>query len=203
MDRHLFLDRSLHSFETDAKLIFQQFADSPHATIAQVIDIVSLINRTLLVIDGVPAHLQNVSDDFKKVARLKQRIFDPIHFRLAHLDVEFQAADARKIEFARIKKHAFQKPISSLHRRWIAGTHLPINLEQRVDWFCDCVFLEGLSDDDTDIVAFRKKDREVLHSSLNNLLKLRRSNLVISFDDDFARFRIDNIGSGVGALELG
>ena len=129
MDRHLFLDRALHSLQADAKLILEQFADGPHATIAQVIDIVSLINRPLLIINGIPAHLQNVGDDFKKVARLKQRIFDPIHFRLAHLDIEFQAADAREIEFARIEEHAFEQAIGSLHRRRIARTHLAINLE--------------------------------------------------------------------------
>ena len=129
MDRHLLFDRALHSFQTDAKLIFQQFADGAHATIAQVIDIVSLINGPLLVIDWIPAHLQNVGDDFKKVARLQQRIFDPIHFRLAHLDIEFQPAHTREIEFARIEEHAFQQAIGGLHRRWIARPHFAIDFE--------------------------------------------------------------------------
>ena len=94
-----------------------------------MVDIVGLINRLLLFIDRVLSHLQNVTDDFEEVRRGQQRILDPIHLRLAHLDVEFQAANPRKIELARIEEHAFEQAISSLHCRRITRAHLAINLE--------------------------------------------------------------------------
>ena len=90
-----------------------------------------------------------------------------------------------------------------MHSRRIAGAHLAINLEQSVDWFSDRVLLECLCDDNSDIVAFREKDREVLDSGLNNFLKLRRGDLIIRFDDNFAGFSVDHIGSGISTFELG
>ncbi len=94
MDRHLFFDRALHAFEPDAKLVLEQLADGAHATIAEVIDIVRLIDRPLLVIDRITAHLQDVGHNFKEVVRLKQRILDALHLGFAHLYVEFQPAHA-------------------------------------------------------------------------------------------------------------
>ena len=40
MDRHLFLDGSLHPLQTDAELVLQQLAHCSYASIAQVIDII-------------------------------------------------------------------------------------------------------------------------------------------------------------------
>ena len=51
----------------------------------------------------------------------------------AHLDVEFQTADARQIKASRIEEHSFEQAISGRHGRRIAGTHLAIDLEQRID----------------------------------------------------------------------
>src|SRR5262249_45623202 len=54
VDRHLLLNRALHALESDAELVFQQLTDRAHASIAQVIDVVSLVLRRVLT------HLRNV-----------------------------------------------------------------------------------------------------------------------------------------------
>src|SRR5688500_6836717 len=126
MNRHLLLDRTLHTFKSDAKLIFQQFPNGAHTTVAEVVDVIRLILRWILT------HLQEVGYDLVEVMGRKQRIVNAIAFRLAHLDVELQTAYAREIKLARIEEHRLEQLISSLHSRRIARTHLAINLEQRV-----------------------------------------------------------------------
>ena len=170
MDRHLFFDGALHAFETDAKLIFEQFANGADAAIAQMINVVRLINRPLFVIDRVASHLQDVRDNLEEVPRRQQGIFNALHFRLAHFDVEFQPSDARKIEFTRIEEHPFKQPICSLHGRRITGSHLAINFEERIDGLADRVLLEGLRNYHADIVYFREEHVEALDAIFNYFL---------------------------------
>ena len=100
MNRHLLFDRALHALESDAKLIFQKLAHGTHAPVPEVIDVVGLIDRFLLFINRVLAHLQNIRDDLEEIPGRQKRIFDPVHFRFAHLDIEFQTADPREIVLA-------------------------------------------------------------------------------------------------------
>ena len=137
LDRHLLLDRALHALEADAELIFQQLADRANAAIAEVIDIVRLSTRLVL------AHLQKVGNDFDRIARREQRIVDAVALRAAHLDVELQSADARQVKPARVEEHAFEQAISRRHGRRVAGTHLAIDLEQRIDRLGDRVLLQA------------------------------------------------------------
>src|SRR3989442_1681576 len=202
MYRHLFLDRTFHALESDAKLVFQQLANSPHAPISQMIDVVSLIDRTLLFVDGVLAHLQDVRDDLEEVFGRQQRIVYATHLRLAHLDVEFQAAHAGKVELARIEEHASQQAIGSLHSRRIAWTHLAIDFEQGIDWLADCVFLQSLRDHDAHIVSLGKENSEALDAAFSNLLQFRGRDFSVSFEQYFTRFRVDDVGGSVGSFEL-
>jgi phosphoribosyl 1,2-cyclic phosphodiesterase len=41
-DAHALLDRALHAQQTDAVLVLHQLADSAHATVAEVVDVVDL-----------------------------------------------------------------------------------------------------------------------------------------------------------------
>src|SRR5438067_1726247 len=202
MDRHLLFDRALHTFEADAELILKQLADCADAPIAEVIDIISLVNRALLFINRITTHLQDVLDDLKEIARLQKRILDALHLRLAHLDIEFQATDAREVELARIEKHSFQQAICSLHRRWVAGTHLAIDFQQRIHRLADCVLLKRLRNDDANIVTFGKEHRESLHTALGDFLKLRRHDLVVRFNDHLTGFGIYHVGGSVRTFEL-
>ena len=202
MYRHLFLDRTFHALESDAKLVFQQLTNSPHAPIAEMVDIIRLINRTLLFVDRVLAHLQDVRDDLKEVFGRQQRIVYATHLRLAHLDVEFQAAHAGKVELARIEEHAFQQAIGSLHSRRIAWTHLAIDFEQGVDWLADRVFLQSLRDDNAHVVSLRKENPKALDAAFRNLLQFRGRDFSVRFEQYFTGFSVDDVGRSVGAFEL-
>ena len=164
MDRHLLLDRALHALETDTKLIFQQLAHRAHTPVSQVIDVVRL------VLGRVLAHLQNIGNYLVKVFSSEQWIRNAFTLGFTHLDVEFQPPNAGEIELARIEEHGFEQPVGSLHGRRIAGPHLAINLQQRVDRFGDDVFLQCLRENRTNVVALREKDREALDSDVDYLL---------------------------------
>ncbi len=41
---HFFFNRPFHAHESDAELVLQQFADRPHAAVAQVINVIHRAN---------------------------------------------------------------------------------------------------------------------------------------------------------------
>src|SRR5687767_1529348 len=196
MNRHLLLDRTLHALKTDAKLVFQQFPNGAHTTVTEVVNVVRLILRRVLT------HLQEVSYDLVEVFGRKQRIVNAIAFRLAHLDVELQTAYAREIKLARVEEHRLEQLVSSLHSRRIARTHLAINLEQRIDWFGNNVFLQCLRQDGSNIVALREEHREAVDAALSNFLHFGRRDLVVSFEDYFTTVFIDDVGNRISAFKL-
>ncbi len=69
VDRHLFFDGALHAHQTDAELVFEQFADRAHAAVAEVIDIVDYADTF--------AQLEQVADGVVEVFRMQDaRIVD-------------------------------------------------------------------------------------------------------------------------------
>src|SRR6267378_2418986 len=196
MDRHLLLDRAFHALKADAKLVFQQLSNRPDTPVAEMIDIVGLILRRVL------AHLQHVRNHLVKVFRRQQRIVYTIALRFAHLDVELQPAHAGEIKLARIEEHRFEQLVGSLNSWRIAGTHLPVNFQKRIDRFGDDILLQRLRENGTDIIALREKDRETVNSAFNDLLQLGWGDLIVGFEDYLATLFVDDIGNGVGAVEL-
>ena len=99
--RHLFFDGAFHSDQTDAELVFEQFAHRANAAVAQVIDIV---HRTQTA--AQPQQVFNCVDEVFLIegALIERRLVDLV----VQLDVELHAADARKIVFARIEEHALE-----------------------------------------------------------------------------------------------
>ena len=81
MDRHLLLDRALHSHEAEPELVLQQFAHGADAAVAEVVDVVvGVIDRA--PVEGhdrlAPAaqflELQRIIDHVEEVLRREQRI---------------------------------------------------------------------------------------------------------------------------------
>lgn len=196
MDRHLLLDRPFHALKADAELVFQQFSNRTDTPVAQMVNVVGLI------LGWVLAHLQNVRNHLVKVFRRQQRIVYAIALWFAHLDVELQPAHAGEIKLARIEEHRFEQLVGSLNCRRIAGPHLPVDFQKRIDRLGDDILLQRLRENGTDIVTFREKDRETINSAFDDLLQLGWVDLVVGFENYLATFFVDDIGNGIGALEL-
>src|ERR1700722_12881880 len=59
LQAHAFLDRTLHSDQSDAELILDQFSDRAHPPISQMVDIVNLTDPAF-EIDQVAHHFEDI-----------------------------------------------------------------------------------------------------------------------------------------------
>ncbi len=196
MNGHFLFDRPFHPLKADTELIFEQFADRANAAVAEVVDIV------LRIMFAVPFHSKQIVDHFDKVFRFEQRIVDAVLFGPAHLDVELQTADARKIESPCVKEHSLQQMVGGRYGRGIARTHLSIDLEQGIDRFRDRVFSQRVRDDLADRVVLWKEDRKAFDALFDYLLQLGRADLGVRFDYDLAGLEIDDVVYRERTLEI-
>src|SRR5229473_2662974 len=91
------------------------------AAITEMIDVVDDAN--------VLAQLEEILDRRNKIRRIQRAV---VKRRVqAHLDVELQAAHAAEIVFARIEEHAAEKVRGRFQSRWIAGTQLAVDFDER------------------------------------------------------------------------
>src|SRR5262249_12962794 len=151
LNGHLLLDRPLHSLKTDTELILQQFTDRSDAAVAQVIDVV------LYVLLAVFLYAKQVIDNIYKITGREKRVVDAVAFGAAHLDVELQPPNTREIKPASIEEHTFEQAVSGRHRRRIAGAHLAVDLQQRIDRLGYRILFQGLADNFADHIAFWEK----------------------------------------------
>ena len=92
-------------------MVFHQFADCPHTTIAQVIDVV---HRAVAVLE-----LHQIAHHFEDIL-FTQRALLQWDVELEPM-VELQPAYLGEIVAIRIEKQVVEKIGRRLHRRWIAG----------------------------------------------------------------------------------
>src|SRR4029077_9142530 len=155
------------------------------------------------VVNGadILAELEEVTDSSDKVAgiqraRLERRL-------QAKFDIELEAADFAEVVFARVKEHPVKKRSGGFERGRIAGTQLPIDLDQRLARRADGVFVECPRDDYAGVVAIREEDVHPGDAGFRQSgPDLRREGL-IGLEQHFASLAIDEIGNREGALEVG
>ena len=125
VDRHLFFDGALHAHQTDAELVFEQFADRAHAAVAEVVDIVHRADAL--------AELQQVLDGGPEIFRIERPLVERGGIgAIEQLDVELHAADAREIVLARVEEHSLEELGGGVEGGRIAGTQLAVDLDQRL-----------------------------------------------------------------------
>ena len=118
---HALLNRAFHTQQTNAILVFHQFADRAHAPVAEIVDIVNIA----LAIAQIDQRFDNAYDIFFPQ--------DPniIGTFLVQTNVHFHAADSRQIIAFAIKEQAVKKRLGRFRRRRLTGPHHAINLFQR------------------------------------------------------------------------
>ena len=99
VDRHLFLDRALHTDQTDAELVLEELADRADAAVAQVVDVVDIL-RVLAQLELVLEHLVEV---LRVQNLLIERRLQP------ELGVQLQPADPREVVLLRIEEHVLEE----------------------------------------------------------------------------------------------
>ena len=121
---------------------------------------------------------------------------------LVELDVELEAADAREVVLARIEEHAFEERGRGVERRWVAGTQLAVDLDERFLGLAHGVAAEGVGDDVAHVVALGEEDLEAGDAGLDDLVQLVGGELLVGLVEQLAGGEIDDVGGGHGAVEL-
>src|SRR6202022_5161140 len=118
---HAFFHQSLRAGETDAALIGQQFAHCPHATAAEVIDVVERAFSA--------TQINQVFDRRDEIFVGKNPLgkvdIDP------ELLIDFVTADATEIVFFRIEKQTLQERARVGNRGRISGAETAVDIFER------------------------------------------------------------------------
>jgi hypothetical protein len=122
LDAHAFLDHALHAQQANAELCLDQLAHAAHTAVAQVVDVI-LAPMPIIQRDQATNNIHQV------VLRQNARA---LRHREVQLAIEFIAAHAAKIVAARVEEHVLDQRASVIDRRGIAGTHLLVELQQRL-----------------------------------------------------------------------
>ena len=192
VDGHLLLDGPLHPHQTDPELVLEQFADRPHAPVAEVVDVVD--------VRRVPAQRQQIPDHLVEIVRLQ----DPFVERRieAELRVQLQAPHPREVVLLRVEEQALEERARAVQGRRIAGAQPPIDLDQRLLLRLDRVLLQGGRQHRTNLVQLGEE-----HLDGPDLLLLRhrhdaRRDLLVGLEDHLAGLGVHDVGHRKGAGEL-
>src|SRR5579859_2783076 len=196
VDAHLFLDRALHAHQTDAELVFHQFAHRAYAAVAKVINVVHRANAL--------AQLQQITDGRVEVFRIKRALVEVRGFVLViQLDVELQAAHAAEVVLARVEEHAVEQRRRRVQRRRIAGAQLAVDLDQRLLRRLYGIAAQRRADHVAHVVALREEDVHVLDAGVHDLRKLVRCQLAVGLEQHFTAGGVNHIGRGERAFQIG
>ena len=181
--RHALLDRAFHAQQADAILIFHQFADRAHAPIAEMIDVVDL---ALAV-----AQIDQRANDRDDVV-LAQHAHGVGRIEV-ETHVHFHAADSRKVVTLGIEEERAEHRLGGFHRRRLARTHDPVNVEQRILARHVLVDRERIADVSADIHMIDVEQRQFLVAGLDQ-------NLEVLLGDFLAGLHVDFAGAAVGQI---
>ena len=153
----------------------------------------------------VLAQLQQVPDGRVEVLRIKRALVERGGVLvLVQLDVELHAAHAREIVLARIEEHALEQRGRGIQRRRIARTQLAVDFDQRFVRRLDGVLAQRGADHVADVVALGEEDLELGRRRLRIiLLQLVGGELAVGFEQHFAGRRVDDVGGGECAFQIG
>src|SRR6266851_4050777 len=189
---HLFLDGALHTYQADAELIFEQFADRANAAVAEMVDVVDDAD--------VLAQLEEVLDRRNEVRRIQRAV---VERRVQpHLDVELQPAHAAEIVLARVKEHSAEKVRGGFQRRWIAGAQLAVDFDERFFRRPDGVLIQGAREHQADLVALGEEHIDFRNAAFGKRLPQLGSQRFIGFQQNLARLAVDDVGDAVSAFEV-
>ncbi len=121
----------------------------------------------------------------------------------AELRVQLQAADAREVVLLRVEEHVLEERPGAVERRGIARPQAAVDLDERLFVRVDRVFLERGRDDRADLVLLGEEHLDAIDAVLLRHRDHARRDFLVGLEDDLAGRRVDDVGRGVRALELG
>ena len=200
--RHAFLDRPLHPEQTDAVLVFHQFADRPDATVAEVVDVVNLT----LAIAQFGQRL-DAGDDVITVQRALGVGLAQIQTHV-HLD----AANGRKVVTLAIEEQRIEQLACRFNGRRFTRTHDAVDIHERGIAAHVLVGSHGVADVGADVHAVDVQHRNLGDALIQQnlqasalhfaVLVIFHRQFVASFDPNLAGFFIDDVLGNIAAKDL-
>ncbi len=192
VDGHLLLDRPLHAHEADAELVLQQLAHRAHAAVAQVVDVVDAADVLL--------QPQQILDDAEEIVRRQGLLVDR-HLGV-QLDVELEAADAREVVALGVEEHAVEQRPGALQGRRVAGTHAPVDLDQRLFGVAGGVLGQGVGQRRTHQLPVREEDLNLSRTAAVEPLLDVLGHQLVGLEQHLAGVEVDDVGDEEGALQI-
>jgi hypothetical protein len=121
----------------------------------------------------------------------------------AELGVQLQAADAREVVLLRVEKHVLEERPRAVERRRIARAQPAVNLDERLFVRVNRVLLQRRGNNRADVVLLGEEHFDAIDVVLLRHRDHARRDFVVGLEDDFAGRRVDDIGRGKRAFELG
>ncbi len=180
---HAFADGALHAQQANAVLVFHQFANRTHATVAKVVDVV---NRAATVLQF--AHdLDGAQDVF--LAQDAHRI-GHVHAK-AH--VHLHAANGGQVITIGIEEQAGEHRFRRLGRRRLTGAHDTIDVGQRL--IARGVLVHGQRIADPRAIGrVHRQGGQRGQASFLKFFQLLLGQFVTGFGKDLARVFVDDVG---------
>src|SRR5208283_5462154 len=150
------------------------------------------------------SQLEQVLDGCVEIVGIERALLEAGRFLvLEQLDVEFQAAYAREIVFARVEEHALEQCGCRIERGRIAGAELAVDLDQRFRRSRDRIAAQRLADDRAHVVALGEENIHFNDARFENLRELVGRDFGVGFEQNFAGGCVDDVACGPRAFEVG
>ena len=120
----------------------------------------------------------------------------------AELRVELQPTDPREVVLLGVEEHALEQRPRAVERRRVPGAQAPVDLDQRLLVRPDRVLAQGRRQHVADVVALGREDLDLLDLLLLGHRHDAGYHLVVGLENHLAGGRIDDVGRGMGSLEL-
>ena len=150
---------------------------------------------------GIAPQLQLVLDDLVEVLRVQDLLVER-RVQL-QLRVQLQPADAREVVLLRVEEHVLEERPRAVERRGIARPQAAVDLDERLFVRVDRILLQRRRQHRADLVALGEEDLEPVDVLLLRHRDDARLERLVGLEDDLAGRRIDDVGGGEGAFELG
>ena len=185
--RQTLFDRTLDAYEANAELVFGHFADTAHATVTQVVDV---IDDTLAVAD-VDQGLQDRDDV------LAAQYAGTLDLGTTDTAVELHPADSRQVVALGSEEQVVEQRLGGVLGWRLARAHHAIDLDQRFELIGGRIDLQRVGNERTTIDVVGVQRLEAYDLRLDDLRHDVDGQLGVALGDDLAGGRMhDRLGDG-------
>ncbi len=189
---HPFLDRPLHTQQTDAVLIFHQLTNRTYTSVAEIINVINFTAAITQANDG-PDHFDNVflAQHTNRVFRIKVQTHIHLH-----------ATNSRQVITLRIEEQAMEKRVGRIKGRRFTWTHHTIDVVERLFTVSGLIDSQSVADEGTRVHMVDVQRIDFARTSVNESFEKLFRDFLTCFSKDLTRFQVNKLFSHITANNL-